>query len=181
MGIFTKLSIHFKFREKYEAFMAGYQEGKKQGIKEASHVPEAALRSAERLGITTGREQVYAENPLLREYEVRIKEYDERAQAYIDERLQLKPPLLTPRLVAERAGFPTRQLGGILPLISTGELPKPPTSGPSGPLLDAFWQSSQPHEVVWAPIITDEAAQPQQVLDGEPTETSLLVRLRHER
>ena len=157
--------------------MAGYQEGKKQGIKEASHGAEALLESAKQLGITIGIGRVYAKHPFLKEYEARIQEYDDRAQAYIEE--QLKPPFLTPRLVAARAGFPTRQISGILPLISTGELPKPPVSQPQ---LDPWWQSSQPHEVVPTPIISDEVAQPEQVLDGEPTVPALLlVRLRHEK
>lgn len=153
-----------------------YEEGRKVGIKIASHVPEERLQAAKRLGITIGREQVYAEHAILR-----VSEVHQPAQLETPP----KPLLLGTRQVAAQHGFPIGKIALLPEFIPTDKLPK--LTQEQRAAVD--WLNSDSSELL--PTLTKEQRAkiarldeqpPQPVEDEEDTvELKAIVTLMHQR
>lgn len=137
MKTFRNLLLRFQLWSIYRA----YEAGKKRGIKVASHVSEDVLHAARRIGITEGREQVFAEYSITKVHEYRTRVQLEAPQ---------KPLLLGARQRAAQHDFPISKIALLPEFIPTDKLPKLTQEQRAG----VDWLNSSPSELL--PVLTKE-------------------------
>lgn len=171
MKTFRNLLLRLQLWSIYRA----YEAGKKRGIKVASHVSEELLHAARRIGVTEGREQVFAEYSITKVHEYRTRIQLEAPQ---------KPLLLSARQVAAQHGFPIGKIALLPEFIPTDKLPKPTQEQRAA----VNWLNSSPCEVL--PTLTKEQRaaierlneqSPQPVDEEDTVELKAIVTLMHQR